>query len=61
MGMLMIADLCNAVLPTFVAADLDRVPGLYWNAGDMVSTNVDKLTTAVDDILKRMKEMENKL
>ena len=29
MGMLMIADLCNAVLPTFVAADLDRVPGLY--------------------------------
>jgi len=61
MGMLMIADLCNAVLPTFVAADLDRVPGLYWNAGDMVSVNVDKLTTAVDDILNRMKEMENKL
>ena len=27
----------------------------------MVSTNVDKLTTAVDDILKRMEEMENKL
>jgi len=57
-GMLTIADLCNAVLLTFVAADLDRVPGLYWNAGDMVS---DKLTTAGDDILKRMKEMEYKL
>ena len=25
-GMLTIADLCNAALPTFVAADLDRVP-----------------------------------
>ena len=61
MGMLMIADLCNAELPNFVAADLDRVPGLCWNAGYTVSANVDKLTTAVDDILKRMKEMENKL
>jgi len=28
-GMLMIADLYNAELPTFVAADLDRVPRLY--------------------------------
>ena len=59
--MLMIADLCNAVLPTFVAADMDRVPGLYWSTGDAVSANVDKLTTAVDDLLKRMKEMESKL
>jgi len=60
-GMLMIADLCNAVLPTFVAADMDRVPGLYWSTGDAVSANVEKLTTAVDDLLKRMKEMESKL
>jgi len=60
-GMLTIADLCNAALPTFVAADLDRVPGLYWSSGDAVSANVEKLTTVVDDIVKRMKEMENKL
>ena len=57
----MIADLCNAELPTFVAADLHRVPGLYWSLGDVMSANVDKLTTAVDDILIRMKEMEKKL
>ena len=60
-GMLTIADLWNAALPTFVAADLDRVPGLYWSSGDAVSANVEKLTTVVDDIVKRMKEMENKL
>jgi len=60
-GMLMIADLCNAELPIFVAADLDRVPGLYWSPGEVMSANVDKLTTAVDDILIRMKEMEKKL
>ena len=46
-GMLMIADLCNAELPIFVAADLDREPGLYWSPGDVMSANVDKLTTAV--------------
>jgi len=33
-GMLMIADLCNAALPIIVAADLDRVPGLYWSSGE---------------------------
>ena len=33
-GMLMIADLCNDELPIFVAADLDRVPGLYWSPGE---------------------------
>ena len=60
--MLTIADLCNAALPTFVAADLDRVPGLYWSSWDAVSANVEKLTTVVDDIVKRIhKEMENKL
>ena len=36
-----------AELPIFVAADLDRVPGLYWSPGDLMSVNVDKLTTAV--------------
>jgi len=46
-GMLMIADLCNAELPIFVAADLNSVPGLYWSPGDVISANVDKLTTAV--------------
>ena len=43
----MIADLCNAEWTIFVAADLDREPGLYWSPGDVISANVDKLTTAV--------------
>jgi len=34
-------------LPIFVAADRDSVPGLYWSPGDVMSANVDKLTTAV--------------
>jgi len=59
-AMLTMLDVNNVVLPTFVAADLDRVPGLYGCAGDAVSANVDKLSLAVDGILKRLTDMENK-
>ena len=40
-GMLMIADICNAELPIFMAADLDMEPGLYWSPGDVMSANAD--------------------
>ena len=59
-AMLTLLDANSVVLPTFVAADLDRVPGLYWCAGDVVSADVDKLSAAVDGILRRMTDMENK-
>jgi len=60
-AMLTMLDVGNVVLPTFVAADLDRVPGLYWCAGDAVSASVDKLSSAVDGILQRMTDLETKL
>ena len=61
MAMLTMLDVSNAVLPTFVAEVLDRVPGLCWGVGDAVFASVDKLSLAVDGILKRMTDTENKL
>jgi hypothetical protein len=60
-AMLTMLDVGKVVLPTFVAADLDRVPGLQWCDGDAVATNVEKLSTAVHDILKRMTGIENRV
>jgi len=63
LSMIPILDVHKVELPTYVAADLDRVPVLAgcWSNDNQMPTDVSKLTTTVEELCKRIQLMEARL